>query len=78
MPAFLNRRILLVDDTPTIHQDFRKILMPVDDGVAELDEMEAMLFGEQVKTNRQQPFELDSAYTGAEGLTLVKQALAGQ
>ncbi|MFS2156278.1 ATP-binding protein [Pseudomonas sp. Pseusp122] len=78
MPAFLNRRILLVDDTPMIHQDFRKILMPADDSVAELDEMEAMLFGEEVKVNRQQPFELDSAYTGAEGLTLVKQALAGQ
>ena len=34
-----NRRILLVDDLPAIHEDFRKILMPVAaqaDGLADM------------------------------------------
>ncbi|WP_161599687.1 hypothetical protein [Pseudomonas arsenicoxydans] len=28
MSALSNRRILLIDDTPSIHEDFRKILTP--------------------------------------------------
>ena len=33
-----NRRILLIDDTPSIHVDFRKILMPAPVLTGELDE----------------------------------------
>lgn len=76
MSTFSNRRILLVDDTDSIHQDFRKILMPADDSDAGLDLMEAALFGTETKTPTPQPFELDCAYRGQEGLTLVEQALA--
>jgi signal transduction histidine kinase len=76
MTIFSNRRILLIDDTPSIHEDFRKILLPAQDGTAELELMEAALFGEEVKVNRQQPFELDSAYQGHDGLILVEKALA--
>ncbi|KAA0949768.1 MULTISPECIES: ATP-binding protein [unclassified Pseudomonas] len=64
-----NRRILLIDDTPSIHEDFRKILTPPVEQNLELDEMEAALFGGTVKPQAQvQAFELDSAYGGQEGL----------
>ncbi|MGC6368931.1 ATP-binding protein [Pseudomonas sp. K2I15] len=69
-----NRRILLIDDTPSIHQDFRKILTPSVDANLELDEMETALFGDSVKPQAQ-AFELDSAYGGQEGLQLLCQAM---
>ncbi|WP_085636524.1 MULTISPECIES: bifunctional diguanylate cyclase/phosphodiesterase [unclassified Pseudomonas] len=71
--AQTNRRILIVDDTPAIHQDFRKILAPDDTFEPSLDQLEHTLFG-----TRQPPhvtFELDSAYQGQEALKLVQQAL---
>lgn len=76
MDSLINRRILLIDDTPAIHEDFRKILMPQSQD-AGLDDLEAQLFGAPTRT-RQQPFELDSAYGGEEGLNKVTQALAQQ
>ncbi|HCS41672.1 MAG TPA: hybrid sensor histidine kinase/response regulator [Pseudomonas sp.] len=69
-----NRRILLIDDTPSIHVDFRKILMPASVQTVELDEMEAALFGSEVKSAGVL-FELDSAYGGQEGLGKLKWAL---
>ncbi|WP_047304763.1 ATP-binding protein [Pseudomonas fluorescens] len=76
MDSLINRRILLIDDTPSIHEDFRKILTPqIQD--AGLDDLEAQLFGAPTRP-RQQPFELDSAYGGEEGLNKVTLALAQQ
>jgi two-component system, NtrC family, sensor kinase len=68
-----NRRILLIDDTPSIHDDFRKILTPELPQHAELDEMESALFGTQIKATSAR-FELDSAYAGQEGLSKLVQA----
>ncbi|MGE8351135.1 MAG: ATP-binding protein [Pseudomonas protegens] len=77
MDELSNRRILLIDDTPSIHDDFRKILTPPPADDNNLDDLEAQLFGAQAKP-RQQPFELDSAYGGQEGLSKVCQALEQQ
>ena len=68
-----NRRILLIDDMPSIHEDFRKILAP---GPArdELDEDEAALFGSAALPARH-AFELDSAFQGREGAAQVEAAL---
>jgi signal transduction histidine kinase len=74
MSELSNRRILLIDDTPSIHVDFRKILMPTPLQTVALDEMEATLFGSEVKSTRVR-FELDSAYGGQEGLGKLKWAL---
>ncbi|WP_030129589.1 ATP-binding protein [Pseudomonas sp. QTF5] len=74
MSDLSNRRILLIDDTPSIHEDFRKILTPTSAQHAELDEMEAALFGSEVKSTNLL-FELDSAYGGQEGLGKLVQAL---
>ncbi|TVT85297.1 ATP-binding protein [Pseudomonas sp. H3(2019)] len=68
-----NRRILLIDDTPSIHDDFRKILTPELPQHGELDEMESALFGTEAKTVSPR-FELDSAYAGQEGLSKLIQA----
>lgn len=72
-----NRRILLIDDTPSIHDDFRKILMPVAESNQALDDMESALFGAPEKTQAQ-AFELHSAYGGEEGLGLLTTAMAKQ
>jgi signal transduction histidine kinase len=74
MSDLSNRRILLIDDTPSIHEDFRKILTPTSAQHAELDEMEAALFGSEAKSTNLL-FELDSAYGGQEGLGRLIQAL---
>ncbi|MDR8365936.1 ATP-binding protein [Pseudomonas sp. JL3] len=74
MSDLSNRRILLIDDTPSIHEDFRKILTPTSAQHVELDEMEAALFGREVKS-ASALFELDSAYGGQEGLGKLIQAL---
>lgn len=77
MSELSNRRILLIDDMPSIHEDFRKILAPTPAHSAKLDEMEAALFGVPAKPRRA-PFELDSAYGGEEGLAKLNLALQEQ
>jgi len=72
-----NRRILLIDDTPSIHDDFRKILTPPIETNQVLDEMESALFGDSTQPAAP-AFELDSAYGGEEGLALLVTAMAKQ
>ncbi|MEN5199074.1 EAL domain-containing protein [Pseudomonas wadenswilerensis] len=69
-----NRRILIIDDTPAIHQDFRKILSPEPLGRESLEATEALLFGSSARRRLQ--FELDSAYRGEDALELVTRARA--
>lgn len=71
-----NRRILLADDMPAIHEDFRKVLLA---GAAspELDDVEAALFGETAKAAAV-TFTLDSAYQGQEALAKVREALQSE
>ena len=73
MATTLNRRVLLIDDMPAIHNDFSKILAPRELS-GHLDEAEAALFG-QSPGLPQEVFELDSAHQGREGLALVEAAL---
>ncbi|VVO71813.1 hypothetical protein PS903_01315 [Pseudomonas fluorescens] len=69
-----NRRILIIDDTPSIHADFRKILGAQSEDEQSLAGTEAALFG-TVQQDRLS-FQLDSAYQGAEALERVQCALA--
>ncbi|MCJ8272318.1 MAG: hypothetical protein MJK04_23315, partial [Psychrosphaera sp.] len=73
-----NRRILIVDDTHSIHQDFEKILIV--ENSTNLDEMEAILFGQGLSEPRfpSIDFELDSAFQGDEALEKVKQSMVEQ
>ena len=69
-----NHRILIVDDNPGIHSDFRDILCPDNGDQSATDLMEAVLFDQR----RADPlrFQLDSAYQGEAALEMVKQAMA--
>ena len=72
-----NRRILIIDDNPSIHEDFRKILGPGDAKLAqELDADEAALFGDTSDAFRNRSFQIDSAMQGQEGLEKVRAAIA--
>lgn len=73
MTTFENRRILLVDDMPSVHEDYRKILAPADAESA-LDQDEALLFGEALRATPVR-FELDSAFQGKEAVDQVRVAL---
>ncbi|MGE8178427.1 EAL domain-containing protein [Pseudomonas fluorescens] len=69
-----NRRILIIDDMPSIHQDFRKILSPDVPDEQSLAGTEELLFGTERRAHPK--FFLDSAYQGKEALELVKRAQA--
>jgi len=71
-----NHRILIIDDNPSIHADFRKILCPAKVDDRKLTGMEAALFEETEPAVQKVSFELDSAYQGQEGLAMVKKSLA--
>lgn len=72
MSNLQNRRILLADDMPAIHEDFRKILLPA--AAANLDDLESALFGIPAKRS-EVDFVLDSAHQGQEALEKVREAL---
>jgi len=69
-----NRRILLVDDMPALHEDFRKILVPLAPADEELIADEAALFGDEPEFAAT-AFELDSAFQGQEALVKVQTSL---
>jgi CheY-like chemotaxis protein len=73
------RRILVIDDSETIHLDFRRILCPAaEEESARLEDLEAALFGRSFASVRtaQPLFEMDSAYQGQEGVAMVRRAMA--
>ena len=68
-----NRRILVIDDNVSIHEDFRKILVPPKSS-ASLDLARVALFGETPSLPPQERYELESAHQGQEGVSLVQSA----
>lgn len=72
-----NRRILVVDDNPAIHEDFRKILAPRGDASTALDAAEEALFGAPgKKAPTRTAYELEFASQGQEGFEKVRAARA--
>jgi len=71
-----HNRVLIVDDTPSIHEDFRKILMATDSSTGDLDEMADSLFGasEQDPVYKEINYELESAFQGEEALKMIEKA----
>jgi two-component system, NtrC family, sensor kinase len=68
-----NRRILIIDDTPAIHDDFRKILGATR-SVSHLEADESALFGDAPRASAGDGYEIDSALQGREGLDMVIRA----
>src|SRR5882672_6661113 len=71
------KRILIIDDNPAIHQDFRKVLgvQAEHSAQAALDVLEANVFGDAVVAAARPNFDIDSAHQGQEGVAMAHQAL---
>jgi CheY-like chemotaxis protein len=68
-------RVLVIDDNPAIHEDFRKILCGDRNVSSRLDAAEALLFGDSGIPARQRKFEVHSAFQAEEGLARVYHAI---
>src|SRR6266853_2137101 len=73
--AIMNRRVLVIDDNPAIHKDFRKVLGAGLDEPASLKADEQALFGAPALASTRPHFEVDSALQGQEGVERVREAL---
>ena len=69
-----NRRILVIDDNPAIHEDFRKIFSRSMPTAEALSQSEAAFFGETKAADSDAQFEMDSAFQGQEALQRVTTA----
>ncbi len=72
-----NHRILIVDDNPAIHADFRKLLCPTRPDKTEIQNLTGALFDTLPPAALATEFELVSAFQGQEALELVRQSLTG-
>src|SRR5687768_10100692 len=71
-----NPRVLVVDDSRTIHDDFVKILCPsADRSSSRIAGLSAQLFGEKAPLELP-TYELSSAYQGREAVRMVCDAMA--
>ncbi|MCA9212779.1 MAG: PAS domain S-box protein [Planctomycetales bacterium] len=74
--ALSMHRILLVDDNPAIHGDYRKIL-EFNSGNSELDELSSLMFDDDASPAPTLPaFEIDSAMQGQEAFDMTQAALS--
>jgi diguanylate cyclase (GGDEF)-like protein len=73
-PELLTHRLLMIDDNPAIHEDYRKILIGRDD--TQISAAEAALFGERQSVVSRPLFDVDSALQGRDGVELARRALA--
>jgi diguanylate cyclase (GGDEF)-like protein/PAS domain S-box-containing protein len=73
LPAVNEVRVLVIDDNPAIHQDFRKIF-EAHSARAAPTAAEIALFGNADVDSNAPRFRIDSALQGQEGLALVRQA----
>jgi len=73
--ANANRRVLVIDDNPAIHEDFLKILGPEQGAESALLDAERALLGEPVSTTRRQCFAVDTAQQGQLGVEQARRAL---
>ncbi len=69
-----NRRILVIDDNTSIHDDFRKILAPPKNSDP-LDQARSALFGEAPTLPPAVHYELEFSDQGREGFGLVQNAV---
>jgi len=67
-------RILVIDDNPSIHDDFRKTLCGSDVEHSALDSKHELLFGTDKPVRDSLKFEIDAAHQGEEGLDRIVQA----
>ena len=74
MNATQNHRLLVIDDNPAIHEDFKKIFSQEAEA-NDLAEDDAVMFGKANPKLDLPVFEIDSALQGRDGLALVEKSL---
>jgi signal transduction histidine kinase len=76
MNVIKNRRVLVVDDNRAIHADFQKVLGGLGSAKCEIQAIENSLFGEVGgrQAAELEPFTIDFASQGREGLKFVQRA----
>lgn len=67
-------RILVIDDNPSIHEDFRKIFAKSRTRQDDLEDLEAALFGSEAETVTTLTLEVDCASQGREALEMALRA----
>jgi len=81
VPASHERRLLLIDDQPSIHDAFRSILQPISNAAPDLAAMELALFGEPAALSSRGAddsapiYIIESAYQGEDGLRCLSRSL---
>jgi diguanylate cyclase (GGDEF)-like protein len=74
-PTKIIRRVLVIDDNQSIHDDLRKALR-ITSSVSPLDDLEAELFGGEAEAPKEEvEYVIDSAYQGLEGVERIRQAV---
>lgn len=73
-PDLEPRRILVIDDNESIHDDFRKIFSSNAEQEGALSAAESALFGDTTSHSTRPVFQIDYATQGKEGLALVELA----
>ncbi len=75
----MKRRILIIDDNPSIHEDYQKILVGQSDSM-EIDAEMSEFFGESLppepKSQSLQTLQVASAFQGQEGVDMVSAAIS--
>ena len=71
----LKYRILVIDDNPAIHDDFKKILIKGKSSSDTLRDMDAALFGSPSLSSSSATFEIESAAQGKDGLETAQKAM---
>jgi diguanylate cyclase (GGDEF)-like protein/PAS domain S-box-containing protein len=70
------QRILVIDDNPAIHEDFRKVLCPAAGTSEALEAASAAFLGRKVTKAPLPKYELDSELSGEAGLARMTDAMA--
>ena len=71
-------RVLVIDDTAAIHDDFRKILHPEMTAPPRLRAAVSAVLGPRESAASRKTFEVDCALQGQDGLAMLRQALVEQ
>jgi hypothetical protein len=74
--ALTSPRILIIDDMPAIHEDFKKILIHGGNQDPELAKLEEAILGPKAKARCRTAFTIDGALCGEDGFALVQKSLA--
>lgn len=73
-----NRRVIVIDDNASIHEDVRKILASRRGDADELEREVELFFGINASSDQDddEAFEIDAAVQGVEGIQRIEQAVA--